>query len=80
MNSVKVYQTFLHLGLSEQEADEVVKALAERNSDNATKTDINDLELRLVREMKHQTSVYIGGLAALGIAFKIAEILIQKFL
>ncbi len=84
MNQVQIYTLLNSHGFNESDAKLFVSALKE-NEDHATKADLKDikadlkdLEIRLLEAINSQTWKFLGGLALLGFAFKVADMLMHR--
>lgn len=77
MNQVQIYTLLNSHGFNESDAKLFVSALKE-NEDHATKADLKDLEIRLLQAINNQTWKFLGGLALLGFAFKVADMLMHR--
>lgn len=52
MKSVRVYQAFVQLGLPAVDANEVVAALEERDSEAATRADLLQLKVEMMEKLE----------------------------
>jgi hypothetical protein len=89
MNQIKVYEILEQQGFSKDNAKALIEYMSERDTEAATKGDIKDLkseikidmgnlEVRILKEMRDQTWKFIGGLALVGVVFKLADLVIHK--
>jgi hypothetical protein len=85
MNQIKIYQVLENHGFGKEDAQLLVDALSERDTEAATKGDLKDLELRITqqfvavhKEMNTQTNRFIAGVAIIGVVFKLADLFIHK--